>query len=51
MAEPKGVKGFLPGFNTLDSPSVLSKLINNDATERPSRVVKENVKILMEIIP
>ena len=39
MAEPKGAKGFLPGFNTLDSPSVLSKLINNDAIERPTGVI------------
>jgi hypothetical protein len=43
MADSKRTKGFLPSFNALDSPSVLSKLINNDATERPFGVVKENV--------
>ena len=43
MAEPKGAKGFLPGFHTLDSPSVLSKLINNDAMERPIRVTNESL--------
>ena len=43
MAEPKGAKGFLPGFNTLDSPSVLSKLINNDAMERPIGVTNESL--------
>lgn len=43
MAEPKGAKGFLPGFNTLDSPSVLSKLINNDAMERPTGIIDESL--------
>ena len=43
MAEPKGAKGLLPGFNNLDSPSVLSKLINNDAMERPTRVIDESL--------
>ena len=39
MAESKGARGSFLGFNALDSPSVLSKLINNDATEKPTRVV------------
>ena len=43
MAKPNGAKGFLLGFNTLDSPSVLSNLINNDAMEGSTRVVKENL--------
>ena len=43
MADPKKAKGFLPSVNALDSPSVLSKLINNDAMEGSTRVVKENL--------
>ena len=43
MAEPKGAKGFLLGFNTLDSPSVLSKLTNNDAMERPTGIIDESL--------
>ena len=42
MAKPKGAKGF-PSFNTLDSPSILSKLINNDAMERPTGVTNESL--------
>ena len=42
MTNHREAKGFLPSFNALDSPSVLSKLINNDAMERLTRVVKEN---------
>ena len=42
MAESKRAKGPLPGF-TLDSPSILSKLINNDAMERPTGVVNESL--------
>ena len=42
MAEPKGAKGFLPGFNTLDSPSVLSKIIYNDAMVRHTGVIDES---------
>ena len=42
MAGSKRVKGSLPGF-TLDSPSVLSKLINNDAMERPTGVINESL--------
>ena len=38
MADSKRAKGSLPGF-TLDSPSVLSKLINNDAMERPTGII------------
>ena len=43
MAESKRAKGSLPSFSTLDSPSVLSKLINNDAMERPTGVTNENL--------
>ena len=43
MADPKRAKGFLPSFNALDSPSVLSKLIHNDAMEGLTRVAKENL--------
>ena len=43
MAESKGARGSFLGFNALDSPSVLSKLINNDAMEKPTRVVNENL--------
>ena len=42
MAESKRAKGSLPGFSTLDSPSVLSKLINNDAMEIPTRIINES---------
>ena len=42
MAKSRRAKGFLPGFNALDNPSVLSKLINNDAMERLIGVVKED---------
>ena len=51
MAEPKGAKGSLPGFSTLDSPCVLSKLINNDAMERPTGVVNESLVIFDEDDP
>ena len=43
MADPRKARGLLPSFNTLDSPSVLSKLINNDAVEGLTRVVKDNL--------
>ena len=43
MAKPKGAKGFLPGFNTLDSPSILSKLTNNDDMERPTGIIDESL--------
>jgi hypothetical protein len=43
MAESKRAKGTLPSFSALDSPSVLSKLIYNDAPERPSEVAKESL--------
>jgi len=43
MAESKRAKGSLLGFSTLDSPSVLSKLINNDAMERPTGVINESL--------
>ena len=42
MAESKRAKGFLPGVNALDSPSVLSKFINNDDMERLTGIVEEN---------
>ena len=42
MAKPKGAKRF-PGFNTLDNPSTIPKLINNDAMERPTRVINESL--------
>ena len=42
MADSKRAKGSLPGF-TVDSPFVLSKLINNDATERPTGVINESL--------
>ena len=43
MAESKRTKGSLQDFSTLDSPSVLSKLINNDAMERPTGVINESL--------
>ena len=43
MAESKRVKGSFPGFSAFDSPSVLSKLINNDAMERPTGVINESL--------
>ena len=43
MDKSKGAKGFLPGFSYLDSPSILSKLINNDAMERPTGVTNEGL--------
>ena len=42
MDESKRTKGPFLGFSTLGSPSILSKLINNDAMERLTGVVKEN---------
>ena len=51
MAESKRAKGSLHGFHTLDSPSVLSKLINNDAMERPTGVINERLTISMKMIP
>ena len=50
MADSKRAKGSLLGF-TLDSPSVLSKLINNDAMERPTGVVNESLVIFDEDDP
>ena len=43
MAVSKRGKGSLLIF-TLDSPFVLSKLINNDAMERPTGVMNESLK-------
>ena len=42
MSEPKRVGRSLPSFSTLDDPSILSKLINNDM-EKPARVVNESL--------
>ena len=42
MSDSKRVRGSLPGFNALDNPSILSKLINRDAIERPTRVINES---------
>ena len=42
MTGSKRAKGFLLSFNAFDSPSVLSKLINNDAMERLTGIVKED---------
>ena len=43
MTESKRTKGPFQGFSTLDSPSILSKLINNHAMERPIRVTNESL--------
>ena len=51
MTDSKRVKGSLPGFSTLDSPSVLSKLINNDAIERPTGVINEGLNNFDEDYP
>ena len=45
MAESRKAKGSLPSFSTLDSPSVISKLINNDAIERPTGVTNDSLII------
>ena len=50
MADSKSAKGSLPGF-TVDSPFVLSKLINNDAMERPTGVINESLNNLHEDYP
>ena len=50
MAKPKGAKGF-PGFNTLDTPSIISKLINNDVMERPTGVINESLDTFDEEDP
>ena len=51
MSDLKRAKGFLPSLNALDSPSVLSKLINNDAMEGSAGVVKENLNYCDEDDP
>ena len=43
MAESKRTKGFLLGSSALDNPSILSKLINNDAMEGPTGVTNESL--------
>ena len=43
MSDLRRAKSFLSSLNTLDSPSVLSKLINNDAVEGSTGVVKKNL--------
>ena len=50
MDDSKRAKGSLSGFN-LDSPSVLSKLINNDAMERPTGVINESLNNFNEDDP
>ena len=45
MADSKRAKGFLPGSSTLDNPSVLSKLINNNAMEKLTRLVEEDFNL------
>ena len=48
MAESKRTKGPFLGSGTLDNPSILSKLINNDAIERPTGVTNESLNNLDE---
>ena len=43
MAESRRTKGPLLGSSTLDNPSILSKLMNNDAIERPTGVSNERL--------
>ena len=43
MAESKRTKGPFLGSSTLDNPSILSKLMNNDAIERPTGVTNESL--------
>ena len=43
MAESKRTTGFLPSSSALDNPSILSKLINNDAIKRPIGVPNESL--------
>ena len=43
MAESKRTKGFLPSSSAMDNLSILSKLINNDASERPTKITNENL--------
>ena len=43
MAESKRTKGPFLGSGTLDNPSILSKLMNNDAIERPIGVTNESL--------
>ena len=52
MADSKKAKGLFPSFNALDSPSVLSKLINNGVVGGLTGVVKENLdNFFMKTIP
>ena len=48
MSEPKRIGGSLPSFSTLDNPSILAKLINNDTMEKPTGVIDENLNNLDE---
>ena len=43
MADSKRTKGPFLGSSTLDNPSILSKLMNNDAIERPTGVSRESL--------
>ena len=51
MAESKRCKGSLLSSSTLDRPSVLSKLIHNDAMERPTGVINESLDNFDEYDP
>ena len=48
MAESKRTKGPFQGLSTLDDPSILSKLKNNDDIERPTGVTNESLNNLDE---
>ena len=43
MAESKRTKGSFLDSGALDNPSIISKLINNDAIERPTGVTSESL--------
>ena len=49
MAESKRTKGFLPSSSALDNPSILSKLMNNDAMERPTGATNESLNNFMRM--
>ena len=43
MTESKRTKSFLPSSSALDNPPILSKLMNNDAMERPTGVTNDSL--------
>ena len=45
MTESRGTSGFLSGSSILDNPSILSKLINNDAMEKLTGIVEEDFNL------